>query len=51
VRLHFDSKEEAIVYCEQNGLTYRVFEPNPPKRMIQGYADNFAYTRRDLWTH
>ena len=51
VRLHFDSKEEAIAYCEQNGLAYRVFEPNPPKRLIQGYADNFAYTRRIPWTH
>jgi hypothetical protein len=51
VPLHFDSKEEAIAYCEQNGLAYRVFETNPPKRLIQGYADNFAYTRRIPWTH
>jgi hypothetical protein len=51
VRLHFDSKEEAIAYCEKNGLPYRVIEPNPPKRLIQAYADNFAYTRRDQWTH
>jgi ETC complex I subunit conserved region len=51
VRLRFDSKEEAIAYCEQNGLPYRVVEPNPSKRLIQAYADNFAYTRRDQWTH
>jgi hypothetical protein len=51
VRLRFDSKDEAIAYCEQNGIAYRVFEPNPPKRRIMAYADNFAYTRRIPWTH
>ena len=51
VRLQFDSKAEAIAYCEQNGLPYRVFEPAPPKRVIQNYADNFAYTQRVPWTH
>jgi PAS domain S-box-containing protein len=51
VRLLFGSKAEAIAYCEQNGLPYRVFEPAPPKRVIQNYADNFAYTQRVPWTH
>jgi hypothetical protein len=51
VRLTFDTKEEAIAYCEQNGLPYRVFEPALPKRVVQAYADNFAYTRRVPWTH
>jgi hypothetical protein len=51
VRPHFDTKEEAIAYCEQNGLPYRVFEPAPPKRVVQNYADNFAYPRRVPWTH
>ena len=51
VRLQFDSKAEAIAYCEQNRLPYRVFEPALPKRIIQNYADNFAYTQRVPWTH
>jgi ETC complex I subunit conserved region len=51
VRMYFDTKEQAIAYCEQNGLAYRVFEPNPPKRIVQGYADNFAYKAREPWTH
>src|SRR5215813_6117275 len=51
VRLQFDTKEEAIAYCEHNGIPYQVFEPNPPKRNIMAYADNFAYTRRQPWTH
>jgi hypothetical protein len=51
VRLRFDTKEEAIAYCEQNALPYRVFEPALPKRVVQAYADNFAYTARQQWTH
>jgi D-alanyl-D-alanine dipeptidase len=46
VRTQFGSKAEAIAYCEQNGIPYRVFEPARPKRIIQNYADNFAYTQR-----
>ena len=51
VRLRFDTKAEAIAYCEQNGLPYRVFEFAPPKRIVQAYADNFAYNARVPWTH
>jgi len=51
VRLRFDSKDEAIAYCKHNGIQYRVFDPNPPKRRVMAYADNFAYTRRVPWTH
>ena len=51
VRLQFDTREEAIAYCEHNGIPYQVCEPNPPKRRVMAYADNFAYTRRTPWTH
>jgi hypothetical protein len=51
VRMLFNTKEEAIAYCERNGLPYRVFEPALPKRVVQAYADNFAYTARQQWTH
>ena len=51
VRLRFDSKEEATAYCERNGIAYRVIEPKKPERRNIAYADNFAFTRRDGWTH
>ena len=51
VRLRFDSKEEAIAYCERNGIAYQVFEAKPPSRRGISYADNFAFRRRDAWTH
>ena len=51
LRLCFDTKEEAIAYCERNGIVYEVFEANPPKRQRISYSDNFAYARRGAWTH
>jgi hypothetical protein len=51
LRLQFDSKDEAVAYCERNGIPYEVFESQPPKRPRISYSDNFAYTRRTPWTH
>jgi hypothetical protein len=51
VRLLFATKEEAIAYCEQNGIAYQAFESTPPQRRGLSYSDNFAYTRRTPWTH
>ena len=51
VRLFFDTKEEAIAYCERDGIPYQVFESKPSKRPRISYADNFATARRGAWTH
>jgi hypothetical protein len=52
VRLRFATQEEAIAYCERNGITYQLFEAEPPPaRRTIAYADNFAFNRRDAWTH
>jgi hypothetical protein len=51
VRLRFDTAEEAIAYCERHGIPYEVSRPSPDKRVIKSYADNFAFNRRDPWTH
>ena len=51
VRLRFETKEEAVAYCERHGIPFRVFAPNEPARRKIAYADNFAFTRTDPWTH
>ena len=51
VRLHFDTKDEAIAYCERNGIAYEAFDTPPHKQTRISYSDNFAYTRRGAWTH
>ena len=49
--LHFDSKEEAIAYCEREGIAYQVIEPKVRAARTIAYSDNFAFRRTDPWTH
>ena len=51
VKLRFETKEEAIAYCERNGVAYQVSEDKPSARRAISYSDNFAFRRRDAWTH
>ena len=49
--LRFDTKEDAVAYCEREGIPYQVFETRPPVQPRMSYSDNFAYPRREAWTH
>jgi hypothetical protein len=51
LRLRFDTKEEAITYCEKRGIAFQVSEDKPVARRRISYSDNFAFKRRDAWTH
>jgi hypothetical protein len=51
VRLRFDTKDEAVAYCQHHGIPFQVREPHEPARRTIAYADNFAYNRREAWTH
>jgi ETC complex I subunit-like protein len=51
VRLRFDSAEEAVAYCGRHGIPYQVTEPKAPTRRTISYSDNFAFKRREAWTH
>ena len=51
IKLSSSFKEEAIAYCERNGIAYRVEEPKPRERLaaIVSYA-TFKTNRLGLWT-
>jgi ETC complex I subunit-like protein len=51
VRLRFDTSEEAVAYCERHGIAYQVFTLRTPVRRGISYSDNFAFKRREAWTH
>ncbi|MEE9427879.1 MAG: ETC complex I subunit [Paracoccaceae bacterium] len=53
VRMSFDTKQDALDYAKENGITADVVEPKSRKQNIRpgGYADNFATNRRSVWTH
>ena len=52
VRLQFDSAEEAMAYCQRHGIPYQVSSPKQQQtRRVISYSDNFAFKRREPWTH
>jgi hypothetical protein len=51
VRLAFETQEEAVAYANDHGIPFQVFQPKTPRRIIKAYADNFAFNRREPWTH
>ncbi len=51
IRLTFETPDEAIAYAKAHAIPFQVLEPKPVKRVIKAYADNFASTRKEPWTH
>ena len=51
VRLTFETKEQAVEYAQRNGIAFRLFEFEQPPHILKAYADNFAFNRKEPWTH
>ncbi|HET9161079.1 MAG TPA: ETC complex I subunit [Caulobacteraceae bacterium] len=51
VVIAFDTQEEAVAYAQNHGIAFQVTEAKTPKPIIKAYADNFAYNRKQPWTH
>ncbi|ABE62923.1 ETC complex I subunit conserved region [Nitrobacter hamburgensis X14] len=52
ITLRFDTREDAIAYCEREGIPYEVIEPKVKAAARKAaYADNFAFRRSEPWTH
>ena len=53
VTLHFDDRDSAEAYARAHGIDYTVVEPKTRRPNVRpaGYAENFATSRRQVWTH
>ena len=51
VRLHFDTREEAVAFAEKRGFAYEVELPRTRRIRPKSYADNFRFGRSENWTH
>ena len=51
VVLRFDTQEEAVAYAQRHGIPFQLIPATEQKRIIKAYADNFAFQRREPWTH
>jgi hypothetical protein len=45
VRLYFETKEEAIVYCRRHQIDHEVYEPKERAVRPKSYASNFRWDR------
>jgi ETC complex I subunit conserved region len=43
LNLYFDSAEDAVAYAEEEGLEYRVIQPQQKQFIKKSYADNFKF--------
>ncbi len=53
VRMRFETREAAQAYATEHGIDAVVQEPHVRKHNIRagGYGENFATSRRGVWTH
>ncbi len=51
IRLKFTTLEAAKAYCEKHGIAYVVQPPREARRRKASYSDNFAFGRKQPWTH
>jgi len=51
VRLSFDTAEEAIAYAQAHGIAFQLLAEPRARKIVKAYADNFAFGRKQPWTH
>ena len=51
VRLHFETREQAIAYAKREKITFSVADSREQKRLVKSYSANFAADRKQPWTH
>jgi len=51
VRLYFETRDQAIAFARAHAIPHQVSEPKEPARIPKAYGDNFAFRRREPWSH
>ena len=51
IKIFFQTKEQAISWAETNNYQYYVEDPKIKKIKPKSYSSNFAYNRKEPWTH
>ena len=51
VRLKFSTRDEAVAYARRHGIPFELSAESKTKPIIRTYADNFAFSRKEPWSH
>ena len=46
MNLWFTTKDDAVDYCERNGLSYEIDEPQVRRNLRKSYSDKFSWSKR-----
>ena len=51
IKLFFDQKDDAINWAKNKKMQFEVIEPQERKIIPKRYSDNFAFNKKEPWTH
>ena len=51
VKLRFATSEEAVAYARRYGIPFEVSPDTEKRKILRAYADNFAFQRKEPWSH
>ena len=51
VRLEFESEGDAVAYAQRHGIAFEIMPSAERRTIIKAYADNFAFQRKQPWSH
>lgn len=51
ISLKFDSLDEATRYAKEHNISFVVRSPKNRNLRIKSYSENYAFNRRETWTH
>ncbi|MFT6072090.1 MAG: hypothetical protein ACJARD_000982 [Alphaproteobacteria bacterium] len=52
IKLTFDTLEQAKEYAQKQQIPFIVRKPKKPRALkTKAYADNYAFNKRETWTH
>ncbi len=51
IKIFFETKDQAILWAQNNNYQFFVEEPKKRKINIKSYASNFDINKKEPWTH
>ena len=51
LKLKFDTLDDAVQYAEKKGFVYTIKQPKKRALKPKSYSANFAYNKKESWTH
>ena len=51
VQIAFETRDEAIAFARRQGIAFEIVPEPTVKNVVKAYADNFAFGRKQPWTH